>query len=310
MISSLDKLGILVTHYQADITEAPSQIIKSQSLLSTISKPTPSSSRHPPPAMTAPVDTPDPGRYPDGNRIIAQTLHDAHGSGVATAPEPLALFTEQYDATNGRVIRFTPTNRGVGAGLTPSSSGHKRASGPHAPSTPSSRSPRRKRASTRSSSMQSSSMRLSSMRSLSGRSILVAAASIASATCTAAASIALPPVVRRNYHASSSNINKAFEPAPPSIAKKNTSNFGLIPKSDLLRWIRPDAFRLNAVYSEREINQGIKNARTLLQYQFNQTGNNPNMGINVADAEKNECDQRIGGTGHTLVSGGTGRLDG
>ena len=54
--------------------------------------------------MTVPVDTPDPGRYPDGNRIIAQTLHDAHGSGVATAPEPMALFTEQYDATNGRVI--------------------------------------------------------------------------------------------------------------------------------------------------------------------------------------------------------------
>ena len=50
--------------------------------------------------MTAPVDTPDPGRYPDGNRIIAQTLHDAHGSGVATAPEPLALFAEQYDANS------------------------------------------------------------------------------------------------------------------------------------------------------------------------------------------------------------------
>ena len=65
--------------------------------------------------MTAPVDTPDPGSNPDGNRIIAQMLHDAHGSGGATVPEPLALFAEQYDATNRRVIRFTPTNRGVGA---------------------------------------------------------------------------------------------------------------------------------------------------------------------------------------------------
>jgi len=223
--------------------------------------------------MTAPVDTPDPGRYPDGNRIIAQTLHDTNGLGGATVPEPLALFVEQY-------------NRGVDAGLTPSSSGQKHASCPHVPSTPSTRSTRRKQASTRSSSMQSLSMRSSLMRSSPGRSILVAAASIASAMCTAAASIALPPVVWRSYHVLSSVINKAFKPAPPSIAKKKISNFGLIPKSDLLRWIRPEAFRLNAVYSEREINQGIKNVRTLLQYQFNQTGNNPNMGINVADAEK------------------------
>ena len=67
--------------------------------------------------MTAPVDTPNPGRDPDGNRIIAQTLYDTHGSGGATFPEPLTLFAEQYDATNGRVIRFTPTNRGIGADL-------------------------------------------------------------------------------------------------------------------------------------------------------------------------------------------------
>ena len=73
--------------------------------------------------MTVPVDTPDPGHDPDGNRIIAQTLHDTHGSGGATLTEPLTLFADQYDATNGRVIRFTPTNHGIGAGLTPSSSG-------------------------------------------------------------------------------------------------------------------------------------------------------------------------------------------
>jgi hypothetical protein len=54
---------------------------------------------------------------------------------------------------------------------------------------------------------------------------------------------------------SSSVINKAFKPVSPSIAKTNISNFGLIPKYDWLRWIRPDSFRLNAVYSEREMDQ-------------------------------------------------------
>ena len=166
--------------------------------------------------------------------------------------------------------------------MTPSLSGQKRASYQHAPSTPSTHSPRCKRAS----------------RSSPKRSLFDAAASITSATCTctctAYASIALPRVIRRSGPSLSLVIDNVFEPAPPSIATMKISNLGLIPKSNLLKWFRPDSFRLDVIYSEDEIKKEIKHASTLLQYQFNQTGNNPNMGINVADAERNECDQRVG----------------
>jgi len=54
--------------------------------------------------MPVSVDTPNPGRDPDNNHVITQTLHDTHGSDSATLTEPLTVFADQYDATNGRVI--------------------------------------------------------------------------------------------------------------------------------------------------------------------------------------------------------------
>ena len=96
MISSLYKLGILVTHYQTSITEAPSQIITISIAINSLNNNQtnlvlllPSSTQH-----DCVCETPDPGRDRDGNRIIAQTLLYTHGLGGAAVPEPLTLFTE------------------------------------------------------------------------------------------------------------------------------------------------------------------------------------------------------------------------